>query len=495
MNCALDFVSSNQLRHFLSLTLLFVLAVYVNSQAGFGRALHRDNAVFVYEGQQLVNGVPLSVSLFEPRPPIAGIISGVGVWCARSMGFSDILGFEAAFLLFASLVPLGIYALTLSLFRSRITALLGAMTFFWFFVVSFSGPQPKIPMLLIASLSLAFCVRRTWFLASLCGSLAGLTWQPMFVFALVPLFLSLFQPQQAKGQFVRAAAGLILPLLITAGYFAYCNALVEFLDAVFVFPLLYLVTNHRDGFVALLRAVFELDKPSQSISVTMLGLVSFVSLLLLRLAQRRWNLLEFLRSDPFSSLLVSFPWPFLWSLFDYQGKGDCLVFLPYASIGLTWLLSSAFACHGVGGSTRIGKVMALLFFSSVMLFGSSIGHAVGGRKSIEHRLQWARELEGRCPRDFRMAAVGNPEPLVLLGKTNPSRYIHLIRGIGAHLRAREPGGIDGWVKQLRQYKPSVLVFSLPTAELRNARWAWLLSDYQQKEGVFYLRQGPEACSY
>src|SRR5436305_10842560 len=167
-----------------------VLAVLVGvvlfTRFGIHGNLFRDEAIYAYGGQQLVNGVPVYLGIFDPKPPLPTFLEALGAVGARAVGKDEVLTMRAEFFVFALLAVVGVYVLGLRLWRSSLAALAGAVVFAsfkGFAIDALGGPDAKTPGIFLAVVSLALLVRRRWFLAALVGSLAFLDWQPLGISA------------------------------------------------------------------------------------------------------------------------------------------------------------------------------------------------------------------------------------------------------------------------------------------------------------------------
>jgi hypothetical protein len=78
------------------------------------------------------------------------------------------------------------------------------------------------------------------------------------------------------------------------------------------------------------------------------------------------------------------------------------------------------------------------------------------RGLLRQRAQAAR-IERLLDGNDTLYALGNPVPLVLTGRRNPSPYVILIGGFDAWVVARTRGGFDGWTDEIRADDPEVIV--------------------------------------
>jgi hypothetical protein len=274
----------------------------------------------------------------------------------------------------------------------------------------------------------------------------------------------------------RVVLGAALPVLAVVGYYAAHGMLFELVDGVALFNLT-LMENEATLYAnvrALQQAMLLFYKPA--------GLVIAVGLFaLVPLALWRWRRFgAALARDPFFCVLASFPLPVLWSLLDFQGGPDFFVFLPYAALGFAWLVGVGLeraldlAELDVIGRAAVGALAVLAVWSSGWILMDALGPA---RLGDQRRALAA--FEQRHP-DARIASVGAPQAMVLLERTNPTRYGFVMRGIANHVEAHHPGGYEGWLAALARDADVLLTTRSAAHEMgpREQRWqAWLEQHY------------------
>ncbi len=99
-------------------SLVFILAAIVYSQFGFYGKLLRDDAVFLYGGQRMAEGIPPYVGIFDVKGQIAPTVAGIGAVISKWAGSDDILTVRVVFLLASSMAAAAAYLLGESLFQS-----------------------------------------------------------------------------------------------------------------------------------------------------------------------------------------------------------------------------------------------------------------------------------------------------------------------------------------------------------------------------------------
>src|SRR3954449_12372142 len=109
--------------------LALVVAALLFTQFSIEGNLSRDEAIYTYAGQQLVDGVPVYEGIFDPKPPLPTFLTAAGVVGGRVLGEDRVLTMRAEFFVFALLAVVAVYWLGLRLWKSPLAALSGAAVF------------------------------------------------------------------------------------------------------------------------------------------------------------------------------------------------------------------------------------------------------------------------------------------------------------------------------------------------------------------------------
>ncbi len=498
----------SSIRKLVPLTLVFVLAIVVFKQYGFAGELRHDHAIFLYSGQQMAEGIPPYVSIFDNKGPLAPMLAGLGVEISSLLGWSDILTVRMAFSLVGCFAVASVYLLGSSFFRSQRVGFFAALSLLGFFgfvhLATSIGPEPKVPVVLFEALSLILMSRRQWFWAGLCGSLSMLFWQPTAVLPLVTLLLAVVQsPERRAVALVRAAVGIGLPLGVVSAYFHYHGAFYEMLDGFVLFNFLYSVRGPsllEDPLSHFLRPIGIAFTAYRVMFLPIfIGFTMIVYACYSRVVS--WSSYrELLFKDTFAPIALTFPAFILLSLLDFQGPADFFVLLPYAAIGFGAFLD--LAIRGTDASERTlpplregVEVRGLLTVGiSILLLGLA---TINGSATINPELaksraryaqqkQAAQQIEDRFGRDAKLMSLGAPYTLVLLHRTNPTPYGFIKAGIDRRIQSRTPGGFAGWIRESEAYDPDVIVFN--GGQLQALRenheetlMDWLNSNYREDQ--------------
>ncbi|MBI2845315.1 MAG: DolP-mannose mannosyltransferase [Chloroflexi bacterium] len=438
-----------------------------------------DDAIFMYGGQRLAEGVPPYVSVFDHRGPLGTIIAGLGVLLSKLLSRDDISTVRMVFMFSGALAVVGVYLLASQLFaspRAGVFASFSLLAINGFGRRAAFGPQPKTAMVAFEVFCLLFTVQKQWFWGGIFGALSFLIWQPMAIFPLLTLFLATQEPPSYRRSAVmRAVAGVGIPLVLVIAYYYSQGAQYEFWEGMFVFNLLY-INRPLDSLLA------HITKPINQIFVgyTQFFLPILIGLLVIGYfyfwrRSRHISLRNTLTKDRFASVLLSFPVILTWSLIDFQGKDDFYVFLPYVVVGFAYFLELVFIQIQDRGRNflQIGVAVSLLGFALQQVISSEKG-------GLDVQRERALEIEARLGIESRLLSIGAPEVLVFLHRQNPTRYILIDDGIDRLIDATTPGGFDGWLVELETYDPQVVVFGHMRGEFRDRFLSWLNSSYREE---------------
>jgi hypothetical protein len=89
----------------------------------------------------------------------------------------------------------------------------------------------------------------------------------------------------------------------------------------------------------------------------------------------------------------------------------------------------------------------------------------------------ARKLNRLLDPGEKLYALGDPTPLVLTHRRNPSRYLYLGSGVAAWVVDHTPGGVNGWIAQIQAVDPAVIIINTWHGPARDRIQAWARSTY------------------
>lgn len=474
---------------------VLLVAACVFGLGGLEGFVRRDAANVLYSGQQMAQGIPHFVSIFDHSGVFTPLVAGLSAIVATAASLDEILLVRAIFLALNCVAAAGLYLLASTLFESWRVGLLAAFVFVGFECFGSSattGPVPKAPMVPFAILCLWLTTRRQWFWSGLFGALALLAWQPAGIFLAVAFLLALVQSRSA-GSRVRSVlltvAGALIPILAVVVYFLAKGAFYELIDGVILFNLTYLERPAYQS-ALLYRLTAPIGSVFRSYSVSaipiVLGVLTLCVLAVWRLKEHQGSLARLLAKDRFASYLLSFPLAAILVLMDFQSCPDLYVLLPYVAVAAGWFLFLAF--RGLMAEAGLGskmQVVSFLVLCGALVASAAVDHRIAAQTdrlehgSLEEQYQWARKISDQCGPDCRFVSIGVPEILVLLRWTNPNPYVSIISGMDNRLEATTPGGYGGWLEQLADYDPAVIALGPTEGRIIAPLMDWLQAHYEQ----------------
>jgi len=428
---------------------------------GFDAALTRDLGLYSYAGQQVADGTPPYLGVLNRAGPLAHVLPGVGAWIARVGGFDDVLTMRLFFLVLAVASTTMVYVLARDLFASRLAGIVSAATFLGFtgFIhYAADGPREKTPLTLFVVCALWALTRRRWFTAGVFVSLATLCLQiaffPAFTAVVVGALLL------ARGERLRALARIVIggaaPVAVLAVWFWLVGSLRESVEAFLLLNARYTVPNPPMENLDILwegsRAVY-----GWWLWVFVAGLV------VLGLRGLSAVVPSVRRNDPsvlvLAALAVGVVTGLLWNLKDFDSWADLFPLLPFAAVGvgsLVPVLSSFLPAPVVQWSSAAFVVVAVV---------TAAHWSVTTRSDVLDDQRAAVDaVFGVLPPEATLTSVEAPQPLVLTGRTNPTRHQMFRSGLQDYVDDTWPGGLDGLARELVEQRPTLITLGDSTYE-------------------------------
>lgn len=460
--------------------LVFIASCFVLAQYGWLGLLPRDDAVFIYSGQQLLRGVPPYLSVFDAKGPWAFVVTAPALFLADVFGWDEMLSVRISFLLISAAAVVGVFLLgkILTSPTAGVFAALVFTAFEGFGIKAISGSNAKTFVLALHIFAVVGIVSKRWFWAGLLSSMAVLTWQPMAYLVVVAAGLCIVSSNagERRTNFARFAGGAGIPVVPIVLYYLIEDALQPLLQGMFELPLQYLDRStiplaERLGNI---RRVLANGYPTTQF-VIVSGWLLLPPMFVSRIrAKRGWR--AFFR-DPSAGFFLTALFALAWAILDFQGPPDGYPLLPYAAVSVGWGLHAI--VNGLWrGRAAFQVVTASLLATALFVFGV---YQYGTR--FDHRLDDQRRAAQLIDRRWvdrgRVATLGSPAAMVLLGATNPNPYVATYRQTRKWIDDREPGGIKGWLDSISRYRPEVVV--VPGVGWTTRHWLvrrWLQRNYE-----------------
>lgn len=459
-----------------------VVAVALYTRYSLHGALSRDEAIYVYGGQQMLHGTPPYVSIFDPKTPLATMLCGLAAAVARLFGRDSLMSVRMAFFLCSVLTVLAVYLLVLQLWHSVVGGVAAAVTFAsfkGFAQDALPGPDAKTPGILLIVAAMWLAARRRWFSAAALASLAFLVWQPFIVFPVVVVGAAVLgSPERRWRALGMSAAGAALPVLATVVYFLSAGAFGKFVEATVTFPLTGVrrakeTVGHRIG-----RIAGVVDRYYQFSGILFwIGLGLLVLLVAAVIARAAGNRRAALCDPLILVVFVTFLGETAYALSDFQSYPDLFPLLPYPAIGL----GGAVALGVRGLQRRSGQLRA---FTAVVLAGALaltvlsmvwFTEARSNDRGLNVERATACAVQHTVVPGTALYALGDPVPLVLTHRRNPDRFVFLESGAAQWKIEHTAGGFDGWTAQIAASGASVIVHRGWGGRIHNRMGSWLVS--------------------
>lgn len=437
-----------------------VVALVVYALHGTNGLLSRDLAVYSYAGQQVADGVPPYVGILNRAGPLAHAGPAIAVWVARLVGADELFAMRLLFLGFAVATVCAVYLLGRSLFGSRPAALVTAaafLTFQGFIEYASNGPREKTPMTLFLVIALLAVVKRRWFTAGVFASLATLCLQIAFFVGGTAVLLGALV--LARGARLRAPARVVLggavPALVYVAYAAATGSLDEAVDAFVAINAEY---TTPDPPLPRLEEAWEglVDAYGTSLwvgIVGLLGLALVAATLVLPAARRRLPFLPALLV-----LTAAGAASLAWNTHEYDAWPDLFPVLPLAAVGIGALF------RVLAGLLPRRPQVVLAASLAVLATTAAVNYSVTTR---DHRLTQQRAsvqaVLAELPDDATIVSVEAPQPLVLSGRTNPTRHQMFSAGLSDYLDDTWPGGREGFRRSVAEGDADLVALGDPVS--------------------------------
>jgi 4-amino-4-deoxy-L-arabinose transferase-like glycosyltransferase len=476
------------------------VAVALYTRYSIYSKLTRDEGIYTYGGQQMAHGVAPYASIVDAKTPGASMVAGLGAAVARVIGRNDVLVIRLVFFACAVLTVLAVYVLAARLWSSVLGGLAAAVVFAsfqGFAQDALTGPDAKTPGVLFAVVSMWLAVRRQWFWAAFAGSLAFLFWQPLVIYAVIPVVGAVVL---SSGQRWRAlalsVAGAAAPLLATVIYFAAEGALGKFYESAFLFPAEGLqrapeTLGHR------LQVITGVVRNSYHFSGALfwIGLVLLVAAAVVAVVGGRSDWRAALRDPLILVVVVTLVVEAAYALYDFQGYPDVYPFLPYAAMGFGAAVALA-ARWLKNPPARRGAAVAVLAtaIALTVVSWSWFTNSPANNDALRRQRAAACAIKRIVLPGTSLYSMGDPNPFVLTGERSPDRYIYLGAGVDTWKVNHTKGGFDGWTAQIQAHHPSVVVVGIWRGDYRKPMDDWLTaSGYQHGFlGWYGLYVSPQA---
>jgi hypothetical protein len=432
------------------------VALVVYGLHGFEGSLGRDQATFVYGGQQFAHGTPPYRGIFNSVGPLGDMVAGVGVRGGWLIGLDDLTGARLIYLLLSAACVAGVSVLAREALCSRAAGLIAPavfLTFGSFLDLATAGPREKTVMVLCLEAALVLLLRRRWFGAGVLTALATLTWQPVILAAVAAAVVAILTSGRPRIRALTAyAAGGALPTVLLAAYFVLEGAGRV---AYWGFVRVNIGYTSQPNIVqswGLLTGDY-----GWSLTLVVLGWLAALAYGVVALVRRRSDHVE-----PDRNLLVLGAGGLvagMWSCYAINGGPDLFVVLPFAATGIAWLLATAGRRLSPSAASRWCAVAVV------------VAVAAAGVESVttrDHRLPEERRdvtaMVAAVPADSTVLSLSAPEVLVLAHRRNPYPWQLSNVALSQFLDDHLAGGLPAYADRIARLHPALIAIGVSTQD-------------------------------
>ena len=478
-----------------------LVALVVYALHGLQTSLFRDQATFVYGGQQFVHGTPPYRGVFNSVGPLGDMTAGVGIWLGRLVGLDDLTGARLIYLLLSAACVAALSVLAREALRSRAAGVLAPsafLTFTTFLKLATGGPREKTVMVLCLEIALLLLLRRRWFGAGLLTALAALTWQPVILAAGVAGFVAILVSGAPR---LRAWAGYVVggvvPTALLVAYFLAEGALKV---AVWGFVAVNVGTTQPTILDSWRLLTGDYGWSLVVIVIGWAGSLVAAGVALIR-ARRGGATPDVDRAVLVigSGALVAG----LWTCYAINGAADLFVVLPFAALGVAAVLLA------------LGRHLGPTIARRLCATGVALAVATGCVEAVttrDHSLPAERRdvtrMAAAVPPGSSVVSIYAPEVLVLAHRRNPDPWQLSSSTISQFLDDHLPRGLAGYADTISRRQPALVAVGRQatagwlrpvldqqyTRVGRGQHWTWYASNALGHDTVHRLRDINRAAS-
>jgi len=297
-------------------------------------------------------------------------------------------------------------------------------------------------------------------------------------------------PGRRRAAFLRALAGVAIPLAVTVLAFAAAGALSKLFEAAFDFPLTGIIRG-KQTLLDRLHLIHRVVDSGYAHTYWLLwgGVAVLCALAVVRVVRSRSDLRAVV-SDPLVLVVMGTAIPLAaFTAKDFEGYPDVYPALPYAAIGAGGAVAFLAARITRPAWRRAGAAACLAFVAALTVaswswFDAASAPPNGGLAA--QRSSAALVQRALLPGE-PFYALGDPAPLVVTRRRNPRRFVYLSSGVAIWDMRRTPGGFDDWKRRFLAARPGMVMISGWKSDCQRAVAAWLPSHFvPARVGSWYV---------
>lgn len=472
-----------------------------------GRKLDADASFMLYAGQQILRGHAPYVGVAIVKLPVSPLVATAGVAAGRAFGLDDLLAGRLAFWLCAGLTVGAVYWIGARLGEKDPKGLGGEYNAKTLGVLPYlagslsaaallssqalgvqvaEGPEAKLPMICAGMFCVVFLAHRKFFGAGVAGVLSFMAWQPGLVFVVVTLVCAALV-QERRRAVLSAVGGVALPVVLIGAYLAMNGALVSMFRQAFGANANYFGEKKVAAgiFAVVMGNMGKLWQVSRDCSTGQVPLIALGYVGMLAgaawLGYRVWKTRDVTLGLSALPLVVSGAALFGFSLLDLQKCSDLTPLLPYLALGAGGAIATGLALvfRVLPNNARLQLALGVLVVAVVLFFGTRDAFAQPKQTGLAQQRVLATEIVAQLGATDTMQQFGDTVVLVLTGRENATRFVHLGEKQGLGILTAEGISMEQLTRQLEAAHPRVITLS----RAKNKEWAqplydWLESNYR-----------------
>jgi hypothetical protein len=481
------------------------------------RKLDADASFMLYAGQEILRGHAPYVGVAIVKLPVSPIVAAIGIAVGRVFQWDDLVAGRIAFWLCAGLTvgavywvgvllkPASVFWRTEFAQTSQVSGiLLGSLAAIVLLTCQAlgiqvaEGPEAKLPMICAGMFCVVFATRRQFFGAGVLGAISFMAWQPGLIFVAGAVLCSLIVPER-KRAFVYALAGVAVPIILVGGYLVLNGALGSMLHQAFGANATYFQEKKQGaGFFGMILGnaakvygvALECSDTEMFLTrLSVIGLIGGAAVLVWRVvSQVAGQRLQVASASNLAGimLLVSGAGLFGFSFLDLQKCSDLVPLLPFMALGagaLLFTLAYVLARVVMRGLNQ-AETRSMLG-AGVVIVALTLGYGIHAvlvvppqPGTLAQQRDFARQLSAELTNTDRVQQFGDAVFLVLTGRENATRYVHLGEKQGLGIFTAEDVSMDMLIAELHTANPRVITLS----RAKDKNWAqplyaWIEANY------------------
>ncbi|HJQ26983.1 MAG TPA: DolP-mannose mannosyltransferase [Blastocatellia bacterium] len=453
-----------------------------------------DTAIYDYIAQSILRGQMPYRDVVDIKGPLGPYLSAAAMAIGKLIGLRDIIAVRFFHVLMIGLLSAVTYLVAEIYLRNRLAAIIAFLVPLLpehFALMTVTGTQPKLPMILFGMLSLLLIAKDKPFWAGVCSMLSCLCWQPGLMFTgTAVLIFSRYLTSWRDRRALKVMAGAIIPLAITLAYFYARGALADLWAWAITYNFSVFGPEAKAGLAQaitklwqIIIRVFRYDRPV--VILSLLGLLSFTAR---RMRDRVKGRAALAAPDLFRDAVAIPALVYLaFCMINFQASADLIPFFPFIGIFAGWFFVEA-GQLGARWLKREWLIPALAACVVLLVLAVRVAtYRIEGR-TLQDQENEFKTITALVAPDDKIFVHGTVEILVLLNRPNLNPYVLLDWDADNFAGARHAGGWDAIMQEMKAASPRLVAISrLRTVTHRADFEQWVEEDYDKLELPSYDR--------